>query len=271
MLQSRDRPWWHNLSWARNVVIGGPLVIGPYARFTRACHQAAKGREGAEWVADKETGRLSEFTKYDHNPYKQGWGNCGPECARMLINAMSDREKPLTEWEMLDWALKNSRAEWGSQEDPEDSNRPAIVIPRGEPSATVKDEQLHRFDADGRNVPPGGSNPSDWKAMTEAHGVHTEDLPPKYGDESVDQTVARSLREGKPVIYSTHPGWLTGKDPGGYHIVLVTGYEPGPNGEPVAFYVNDPASGCSIRVSAEHLKKEQRKGYGLVRPSEAAW
>ncbi len=39
----------------------------------------------------------------------------------------------------------------------------------------------------------------------------------------------------------------------------------------ILFYVNDPALGCSIRVSAEHLAKMERKGYGMVRPTRQAW
>jgi uncharacterized Zn-binding protein involved in type VI secretion len=269
-----------------NITIGGPMVIGPHARFAKACHSVAATREDSQQVADRETGGGNPYKKYDRDPYRQGWNNCGPECARMLLHGLGG--KKLTEWQMLDWALKNGRADWGTRvvDDPSDSEPDPLKkekieqpIPRGTPDKRTIYEQLH--DTEGGSSSPGGSNQADWRAMTEEHGVETENLTPNPGTQPMQDCVAGSLREGKPVIYSVQAGWLA-QDAGngsisegyggpGDHVVLITGYEADSHGNPIAFYVNDPALGCSIRVSAEHLAKMERKGYGMVRPARQAW
>jgi len=245
---------------ATNVTIGGPLVIGPHARFAKICPAMAAGRENKYLIGDREHGGLNKYTRYDQDDLThQNWNNCGQECVRMLVNEIN--HKNVSEWEMLRWSLENGHAAW--ETDRAGNQKRGAVTPT---------ERKGYIQAE--SDPPGNSNPSDWTAMAKQNDLETDTFGPNPGNQPVAECLAESLRSGRPVMYSVEldfipplPGEQSGKGP---HVVLVTGYEADENGNPVAFYVNDPMRGCAIRVEAAHLVRNRRAA-AFVRPKAAAW
>lgn len=199
-----------------NVVIGGPTVgatLGNPAASTKECCALAA-------------------TRHTKGSAQQGYGNCGVECWRSIVNrARASRgERPLTEDEMLGRAI-----------DIEAAKGPIDDVPNRRTVGSCNAPQRVRMLAD--------------------RGIEaTVELP-----RDMNQFVA----EGRGVSASVHPFWYwpegTGVQPDWNHEILITGIEYDESGKVKAYIVNDTGLGqCGLRVSATDFALAQPPRYGIT-------
>ncbi len=199
-----------------NVVIGGPTVgatLGNPATSTKECCALAA-------------------TRHKKGSSQQGYGNCGVECWRSVVNrARAARgERPLTEDEMLGRAIDLKAAQG-----------PIDDVP-------------HR-----RTV--GASIAPDRVRILADRGIEASVEHPR----NMDQFVA----EGRGVSASVHPYWYwpdgSGSQPDWNHEVLITGVEYDENGKVNAYIINDTGLGkCGLRVSASDFRYAQPPGFAIT-------
>ncbi len=199
-----------------DVVIGGPTVgvtLGsPDANTKECCALAA--------------------TRHNKGSSQQGYGNCGVECWRTVVNrARAARgERPLTEDEMLRRAIEIGAAQGPIDDVPNRRTVGSCIAPQR--VQTLADRGI------------------------EATVEHAGDM-------------AQFVAEGRGVSASVHPYWYwpegTGAQPKWNHEVLVTGVEYDENGKVNAYIINDTGLGrCGLRVSARDFSYAQPLDYGIT-------
>lgn len=222
-----------------NVLIGGPSIVGEFAKWKSICHQMEETRESGHHNAHTEPG-----TPAPHFPHtdRQSYQNCGLEAVRMLVWGLTDHRP--TEREMIDRAAGTK----------DSGGRPVTEGPKPMPPPPVKSDippPKYHYDDTGRTSPDGRER------MLEEYGVpgfdgasasrratpqHRNDIQPTV------ENLEKQLAEGKPAIVSTKEG--------GNHVVLAIAAEYDVNGKLVAIYINDTGvpNGCATRVPVEQMR-----------------
>jgi hypothetical protein len=188
----------------------------------------------------------------------------------------------ISEKALLEQSLQNGNAGWI----PGDINKP----PEARRRPRNAEQASEWFSGDPGQ--PGATNNGDWKAILERNGVESEFVAPNPADTPHDQEWAKSIAEGKPVVVGVWGDYIVPDPAGGYmenpepgnrngsrpdkpavkpHVVVVTAYELDSSGNVAAFYVNDTATGCGLRVSANALIHGEHAPTQWVRPKASTW
>ena len=199
-----------------SVMIGGPTVgatLGNPAANTKECCALAA-------------------TRHNKGSSQQGYGNCGVECWRTVVNrARAARgERPLTEDEMLQRAIDLKAAQG-----------PIDDVPNRRTVGSCNAPQRVRILAD--------------------QGIEASMEYPR--------DMAQFVAEGRGVSASVHPYWYWpgggGAQPDWNHEVLITGVEYDENGKVNAYIINDTGFGqCGLRVSARDFSYAQPPDFAIT-------
>lgn len=200
-----------------DVFIGGPRVganLGSSALQTQACFAAASTRANGS--------------------LKQGYGNCGLESWRNVLNRERARSglPPLTQDELLQEALRKGLA----------------------------------TDNPGAND-HGSTWPSERVGVLREHGVEAEALP-----QSLDAIIA-AVGSGRAVSVTIHPHhWGDYVTEAWWHEVAVTGVEYDAAGRVVALIINDTGLGeCGYRIAIEDMKRNMPPGQWMTVSKKPLW
>jgi uncharacterized Zn-binding protein involved in type VI secretion len=206
---------------SRNVMIGGPIVVGDLARWGKACAAAAASRVTAQQMGDPDRAKTPGF-----QPTQSTDKNCGCEAARQVIWELSrgkdGRPRQPNEYELLEDLVKTGRVKGPHQ----------IDYPGGRPQGAPE--------ADWSEV--GETKSGNRHQILSDYGVPTEPAP------ATASKIEAAVREGNVVITPVYSDFQP--QTGQKHVVLTVGIEYDASGRPVAAYVNDSGvpNGCLRRV-----------------------
>lgn len=221
-----------------------PLVVGSVDAATKACEEAAKGRD-----KDRNKNKKSPATK----PTQQSYNNCGVESSRQLINAATDAN--ISEDTLLDAAIRAG-----------DVKIKAIPT-TGTAGDFAKQLKANGYSDDAiRRYFSGGTRPETMQNILKDNGVSSS---------LKSQTLAgmeSATSNGKGVIAMVDAGELWGPPTGRGHAVVVTGVVKDENGKITEVIVNDTGTGeCGKKYPASQFEKALLPGWDMVVTKNPVW
>lgn len=246
-----------------NVRIGGPAIVGPFARFKRACAQLADGRRAGrllhqvtreQWnAAGPDLQKLYSTPTPSGNAY-QSAGNCGLESVRQIIRERTGKD--LDESELFERAY-----DYRDPSSDEYRHRGLTGDPAN-PSLTFSGK---RYGDVWKTA--GGTRPDQDKKLLELYGVEAENIA------CTRPNIENSLAQGQPIVAPVDFSFRDGGEHRGSHAILVFAMELDDDGNVAAFYINDTADGggCGTRVPAERFTNSLQTNKRLTRPSSGFW